>query len=298
MSAIDRAFIRAYETDDAPIAAPPATGRAPAGPLAAAYLRVPAGRAAAEQPTPNAPPALAERRPLSAFAPAPTVEARFHPGLEVDGFRWPAIAEELCRQHTARWNHLLKSLLAAGESGRSLIGVGGAVRGAGCTTVLTCLAQMLVEAGKTAAIVDGDFAAPGLARSLGMAAEIGWEEVLAGRAPLADAMINSLSDRIAVLPLVQGGAQAAEKLDAIHASVTAGVLRYHYDFVLFDLGALHDDVQGPTARRVARRCRLDGVLLVADPRTTGALGQKQLSHAAPELADVCLGVVENQLAAA
>lgn len=298
MSAIDRAFIRAYETDDTSIAAPPVIGRAAAGPPTAPHFRVPAGPAAAEPPTPNATPALAERRPLSTFAPAPAVEARFHPGLEVDGFRWPAIAEELCRRHTAQWNHLLQSLLAAGESGRSLIGVGGALRGTGCTTVLACLAQLLVEAGKTAAIVDADFAAPGLARSLGMAAEIGWEEVLGGRAPLADAMINSLGDRIAVLPLVQGGAQAAEKLDAIHASVTAGVLRYHYDFVLFDLGALHDKLQGPTARRVARRCRLDGVLLVADPRTTDALSQKSLRLAAPELADVCMGVVENQAAAA
>ena len=131
-----------------------------------------------------------------------------------------------------------------------------------------------------------------------MAAEIGWEDVLAGRVPLADAIIHSLDDRIAVLPLVQGGVPAAEKLDAIHASVTAGVLRYHYDFVLFDLGAIGDDVQGPVARRVARRCRLDGVLLTADPRTADVFSSTRLMQTAPELADVCLGVIENQLAVA
>ena len=62
--------------------------------------------------------------------------------------------------------------------------------------------------------------------------------MLAGRVPLAEAVIQSLADRIAMLPLAQGGLPAAEKLDAIHASITAGVLRYHYDIVLFDLGVV------------------------------------------------------------
>lgn len=291
MSAIDQAFIRAYEADDeAPVAASPAPRRtSPPAPHARVAALPPA-------PTVESAPA-AERRPLSSFATGPTVEARFRPALEVDAFRWPAAVEELTQCHTARWRQAIKILLSADDEGRSLIGVGGAARGVGCTTVISCLARLLIEAGKTVAVVDGDFATAGLARYLGMAPEVGWEDVLAGRAPLAECIVQSLEDRIAVLPLVQGGLAAAEKLDAIHASVTAGVLRYHYDVVLFDLGVVADEIQGPVARRIARRCRLDAILLTTDANSAASISPARFLQIAPELADSCLGVVENHRAA-
>lgn len=289
MSAIDQAFIRAYETDDdATAVAAPSLGR----------TSPPAPHARDATPAPPAEPAPAmERRPLSSFATGPTVEARFRPALDVDAFHWSAAVEELTQRHTARWRQAVKTLLSADEEGRSLIGVGGAARGVGCTTVVSCFARLLIEAGKTVAIVDGDFATAGLARCLGLAPEVGWEDVLAGRAPLAECIVESLEDRIAVLPLVQGGLAAAEKLDAIHASVTAGVLRYHYDIVLFDLGVISDEVQGPVARRVARRCRLDAILLTTDMKSAPAIDPSRFVQLAPELADSCLGVVENHRAA-
>jgi Mrp family chromosome partitioning ATPase len=289
MSAIDQAFIRAYETDgDVAVAASQASVRtSPPAP----HARVAASAPAAE-PAPTA-----ERRPLSSFATGPTVEARFRPALEVDAFRWPAAVEELTQRHSARWRQAIKALLAADEEGRSLIGVGGAARGVGCTTVVSCLARLLIEAGKTVAVVDGDFATAGLARCWGLAPEVGWEDVLAGRAPLAECIVQSLEDRLAVLPLVQGGLTAAEELDAIHASVTAGVLRYHYDVVLFDLGVVADEIQGPVARRIARRCRLDAIMLTTDTKSSSAVSPARFLQIAPELADSCLGVVENHRAA-
>lgn len=303
MSAIDQAFIRAYEADDdAQIVRSTAPQRtsapAPHARVATVAAPVPVPVPASAPAEETAPAALAaERRPLSSFATGPTIEARFRPALEVDAFRWPAAVEELTQRHTARWRQVVKTLLAADEEGRSLIGVGGAARSVGCTTVISCLARLLIEAGKTVAIVDGDFATAGLARCLGMAPEVGWEDVLAGKAPLAECIVQSLEDRIAVLPLVQGGLAAAEKLDAIHASVTAGVLRYHYDIVLFDLGAVPDDVQGSTARRIARRCRLDAVLLTTDSKSASVVSPARFQQIAPELADSCLGVVENHRAA-
>lgn len=308
MSAIDRAFIRAYEIDDdAPsVAMPPArqsaplttqsTRTQPTGP-STPHFRVVAEPAAAAPPTARpaaTSPAAGERRPLSTFAkPAPTVEARFRPELEVDAFRWSAVSDSLVGAHAARWAGAVQSLLAADDRGCSLIGIAAAARGDGATTIAGCLARLLVAAGKTVAVVDGNFGAPGLAGSMGLAADLGWEDVLAGRVPLADAVIHSLGDQLAVLPLTQGGQPAAEKLDAIHASITAGVLRYHYDLVLFDLGAVADAAQASTACRLARRCRLDGVLL-ATAAGGAALGSSWLTRGAPELAAVCLGVLENQ----
>jgi Mrp family chromosome partitioning ATPase len=191
----------------------------------------------------------------------------------------------------------VETLLAADDAGRSLLGVGAQSAGAGCTTLVACLARLLVEAGKTVAIVDANFARPGLATHLGLAAEIGWEDVLSGRVSLAEAVVHSLGDRVSLLPLAIGGPAAASRLETIHASVTAGVLRYHYDIVLFDLGVVADTQQGPIARRVIQQCRLDGAL-VASGRGAAAAQPQQLLRSAPELATICLGVVENQLRAA
>jgi Mrp family chromosome partitioning ATPase len=225
------------------------------------------------------------------------VEARFRPALEVDAFRWPAVCDDLITNHKPRWRRAVDALVAADDAGRSLIGVMGATPGVGATTVVACLARLLVEAGKTIAIVDGNFANAQLAAALGLVVGAGWEDVLAGRTQLAEGVIHSLGDRLALLPLVAGGAPAATALDAIHASVTAGVLRYHYDMVLFDLGAVSDDFQGPVARRIVQQCRLDGVALVAGPDGDG-VDPRRLMQTAPELAAVCLGVIHNEAIAA
>jgi Mrp family chromosome partitioning ATPase len=303
MSAIDQAFIRAYEIDDEPPASRAAISvdqtvvrSAPSHHPTAATPPAPHIPVPAEQSGSSSP--GTQRRPLSTFTPqAAAVEARFRPALEVDQFRWPAVVTALVTSYLTRWGRAVDALLDAIESGRTLIGVGSAVRGAGSTTVAACLARLLVDAGKTVAVVDGDFQTAGLAQSLGVAPDTGWEDVLAGRAPLADAAIHSLGDRLALLPLVKGGVSAAEKLDGIHASITAGVLRYHYDVVLFDLGAVVDRQQGPTACRLTRRCRLDSLVIAA---TAGdAIACEQLLAAeAPELASICLGVIETQLGGA
>jgi Mrp family chromosome partitioning ATPase len=297
MNAIDQAFIRAYENDDA--AVPHASPRLPnAQPGRPAHSHE---AAETRRPSAEASPTLApsDRRPLSAFAlKGPTVEGHFKPALEVDEFRWTPACTRLLHRYRDRLRPAVLTLLAADEAGRSLIGIGAPAPGAGCTTILACLARLLVEAGKTVAIVDGNFAAPGLARQLGLAVDVGWEEVLAGNAPLAEGVVYSLADRMALLPLVTGGQQAAEQLDSIHASVTAGVLRYHYDMVLFDLGAIADRLQGAAAQRLARQCRLDGVILASSVGVGSALQPQRLMQLAPELATICLGVVENCLRAA
>ena len=287
MSAIDQAFIRAYQSDETALqAAAPKSAGATAGPHV--HIHRPSAAASLGDDA-------SERRPLSAYVqPAQTVDARFKPSLEVDAFRWSAVCDEIVARHAARLRPVLDALLSADDAGRSLIGVGAAAAGVGATTLVGCLARLLTDAGKSVAIVDADFSSPGLAASLGLAVEIGWEDVLAGRVPLAECAVQSIGDRVIVVPLVQGGAPAAEKLDAIHASVTAGVLRYHYDMVLFDLGTVADPVQGAIARRVVGQCRLDALLLaVGGEPPAGSLPQ-QLLQSTPELAAICLGVVENQ----
>ena len=326
MSAIDQAFIRAYEFDEAE-PAPKRRETAQASPRVEPMvtskvvesIAVQAVEAAVAQPklrpvaaaprTPAVPHAVAaqvelpppreqQRRPLSTFAqPAQTVEARFKPALEVDSFRWSAVSQQLIRRCRQQLEPAVATLLAADDAGRSLLGVGSQSPGAGCTTLVACLARLLVDAGKTVVIVDANFSRPGLGANLGIATENGWEDVLAGNVSLAEAVVHSLGDRLSLLPLVVGGPAAASRLETIHASVTAGVLRYHYDLVLFDLGVVADPQQGAIARRVIQQCRLDGALVAAG-RGAAAAQPQQLLRTAPELATICLGVVENQLRAA
>jgi Mrp family chromosome partitioning ATPase len=295
MSSIDEAFIRAYRDDALPAVAP-------AAPRSVGETSAPRLRIHSQDHALAAKASISEegaRRPLSSFAQqTPKVDGRFKPSFEVDAFRWSAVCDELVERYATCLRPVQQTLVAADDAGRSLIGVGGVAAGAGATTLVASLARLLVEAGKTVAIVDADFAAAGLAESLGLAVEIGWEDVLAGRVPLAEAVVHSIADRIAIVPLRSGGAAAAAGLDSIHASVTAGVLRYHYDMVLFDLGALAEPARAATASRVARQCRLDGLILAAGPHRTLAANPQRLMQTAPELAAICLGVVENQLTAA
>jgi Mrp family chromosome partitioning ATPase len=307
MSAIDQAFLRAYHDDagaKAAVALPTAKRRSATGAAPAWSGLSPASSDAAvgieSTSTSASKPLLrnADRRPLSEFARrAPVVEPPFKPALEVDRFGWSPICERLVRDYSDCLDSLVQTLMAADDAGRSIIGIAGAIRGVGCTTLAACAARLLVAAGKTIALVDGHFMAPGLARQLGLTVQTGWEDVLSGGAPLGEAVIHSLADQLVVLPLVSGGVAAAEKLDSIHASVTAGVLRYHYDIVLVDLGAITDAAQGAIARRIARQCRLDGVVIVSEADSMAAQ-PAHLMQSAPELAAHCLGVVEAEFRAA
>jgi Mrp family chromosome partitioning ATPase len=230
---------------------------------------------------------------LSEFArPAQAAPQQFKPALEVDRFRWSPVCESLVGHHAERFAELVDSLVAADDAGRSLIGIAGASRGAGCTTLAACAARLLVAAGKTVALVDGHFVAPGLVMQLGLAVETGWEDVLAGRAPLGEVVVHSLGDRLALLPLARGDVAAAEKLESIHASVTAGVLRYHYDIVLVDLGALDDPRQATIASRLARQCRLDAVIITCGRGRTAPFSPERLTQMTPELSKLCLGQVQ------
>lgn len=309
MNTFDQAFIRAYEdrsgprevADNRPIprqSAPPQ----PTPPQTTSSkpdlfpATLPLSARTAASPQPSLPPSgTGERKPLSAFTPAPTtVEAKFQPGLEVDAFAWSDVCDELTAVGSPYWKQLHEALDKATDEGRTVVGLAGTTEGVGCTTMLLCVARSLAAAGKSIAIVDGNFRAPGLATHLGLEVELGWEQVLSGDSSLADAMVGSLTDSIALLPLVRGGLRAAEQLDSIHSSVTAGVLRYHYDLVLIDLGSLSNAQQASFAETIARQCRLDAALLVTDNAQDTVANAAHYDRLTPSIAAVTLGTLENE----
>ena len=330
MSAIDEAFIRAYQSEGPPPAAAPRPAdsippdalesftvgaemelldRGSAGAGAVTFFQMnseellegPLSATTDSKPSVSAPgpseespdETLAERRPLSSFVqPAAPVEAVFRPGLEVDGFRWPEVCQDLTTHWAPHFSEVISELLAADSAGRSIVGVAGSAEGVGATTLTLCLARLLAKEDKTVAVVDGNFTDPQLAGRLSLAVDTGWEDVLSGETTLAESVVYSLADSIALLPLVGGGLRASEKLDSIHASVTAGVLRYHYDMVLVDLGSVAGGGQTPIARKIAQQLRIDAAVLAADQASAAAT--ERLVRSAPELAEAMLGVIENQ----
>jgi len=239
-----------------------------------------------------------ERRPLSTFsAPDQPATATFNPVFEVDAFRWPALIEDLLRDHSKILAPVAEQLLAAREAGRTMVGIAGTRPGVGCTTVLLCLSRMLVQADLQVAIVDANFSRGDLAAQLGLEFDTGWEDALTGKVPLAETIVKSLHDRLAILPLTGPSTEAGELLAGIQTSISAGVLRYHYDIVLFDLGSAAELPQHDAAQKIMEHSRIDASLIVADAATDSSTEANIPSESINGLLEIfgstCHGLVGN-----
>ena len=74
-----------------------------------------------------------------------------------------------------------------------MVMITGARRGEGRTTLALCLARCAAQAGVSTALVDADLKNPQLGSRLGMETPCGWLQVVAGKAPLSEAAVSSLS---------------------------------------------------------------------------------------------------------
>ena len=236
-------------------------------------------------------PASTQRRPLSSFsAPQQPATTAFDPVFEVDGFRWPKITDNLLSAHHQLLVPVAEQLLDMSEQGRSLVGIVGTRPNVGCSTVLMCLARLVASVGKSVVMVDANFPKASLARDLGLEFDTGWQDVLTGQMPLAECVVKSLQDRIALLPLAQQSGATTELLASIQTSVTAGVLRYHYDVVLFNLGNAAEPPQEEAGMKIMQHCRLDTSIIVADTERTGI---EPLDTLLSLFDNKCLGVIGN-----
>ncbi len=185
----------------------------------------------------------------------------FRPAFQVEQFAWSAGATRLGRAAGIQLDRLADGLAGGLAEGHRVAALAGCRRGEGCTTLLLCAARRLAERGLKVIMVDADFDTPALGRRLGLLPQTGWEDVLAGRLPLGEAVIESHADGLAVLPL--RGPLAADA-DALPTGQTFATLRKHYDLVLVDLGKLD-----PPAQSVARQ-GIEVVVLVRNVRLTPA----------------------------
>jgi Mrp family chromosome partitioning ATPase len=237
---------------------------------------------------------VGERKPLSSFAtPKEAPQNVFRPAFEVDEFRWPAITDELVGNARHLLTPVVDALLAAASEGCSVVGIAGTSRGVGASTVTMCLARMIAEAGHSIAIIDGHFAKPNLAAGLGLEFETGWHSVLDRQIPLAECAVLSLGDRMTLIPLGMNALASADRLASIQSSVIAGMLRYHHEVVLFDLGAADNPRQLAIAQNIVEHCRLDVGMVVTPTGARDLANLHGMEQLTTMFGPLCLGVVGN-----
>ena len=206
--------------------------------------------------------------PLEVGAIAPDHE-RFQPSFQVDSFAWPSGCTRLSMVAGEQIDQLADSLAGGLEQGHQVVAMSGCRRGDGCTTLLLCVARRLAERGLRIAMIDADFDNPLVARRLGLLPEVGWEEIFTARLPVEEVTIESVQDRLAVLPLCGSlPCRACPAEDLPDPASALNVLREHYDLVLVDLGQLGDDTLNGDGASRAVMDWIDAMVLVHDVRGT------------------------------
>jgi protein-tyrosine kinase len=162
----------------------------------------------------------------------------FRPMLQVDSFAWPTLCERISPTAKGRLDQLSERLDQ--KNSGQIIGIVGSTHKAGSTTLLLSMAQSLAESGKRVLLMDAHFNQPELADRLGLEPENGWELVNEANESVAELLIESINDRLTLLPLCKAsplgpfGLTGAPSKSFLKATEE---LREHFDLILVDLGA-------------------------------------------------------------
>ncbi|MCA9271231.1 MAG: hypothetical protein KDA41_22265 [Planctomycetales bacterium] len=171
---------------------------------------------------------------------------RFQPQWEVDAFAWPKGVVRLLAEASKQLDSACVSIRDSIRPGHNVLCVTGAAEKSGATTLTLALARRLAAGGLRVALVDADFSRPALAERLGVGVQQGWEAALDGAAPLDEAAIASIDDKLVLLPLA-----AQPGLNASHANMQAAAhleqLAGRFDLVLVDAGSGSENVAAVTS---------------------------------------------------
>ncbi len=242
--------------------------------------------------------ALSDRSVADSQSDAPHLRAAY----EVDGFTWPEVCQTLTARVGSEADELAHELLAEAALGRKVIAVSGSGREEGQTTLALVLARRLATAGAKIALVDANFADPQLAARLGLVIGIGWESALAlpEKTSLAATLIESLEDRLTIVPLGSRSRLNVTAMIAARITECLAELRDAFDIVILDAGPVET---GPQFHWLtAQDSGIDAAILISDTRAaagSGASAQpsgERLAAAGRKLLDckiAPLGIVEN-----
>jgi Mrp family chromosome partitioning ATPase len=218
----------------------------------------------------------------------------FLPLLRVEYFLWPDECLKIGSRAPDQLALLTASLQRQSASGQKVVALGGHAAGEGSTTTLLSAAKSLAESGVKTIIVDADFGNPCLAERLGVACRAGWDDVLSDGEPLAEAIIESDRDRLALAPLRRLPAGVNDGLDRRgDLGAMLWMLRSHYDLVLVDLGKLDaDTLLGDGIGGPVKDC-IDAIVVVRDVRNGRQSQMDHVNRLLHQAELVELGVIEN-----
>ncbi len=222
--------------------------------------------------------------------------------FEVDHFSWPDLCGKLLEQQSSQFDQLVGQLVTESALGRKVVAITGSRRGDGRTTLALALVRRLAATAVKVVVVDADFEVPQLAARLGMTLQSGWENVLTDGLPVWDGLVESLNDRLAILPLAPRPGNnsgqptptefVAKHADAIRQHLEA--LRKEFDVVLVDAGAVK--AVRPDAKPrgpLALAGSLDSAIMVSDARVTAPGRAAELQRRLLEANIIPLGIAEN-----
>jgi len=264
MTALDRAFIKAFGAGHAHTPAPHFAVEASSRPIA---VTQPTGHAKTVRPSAATEPKR-NLAPLSSLTAKVAGSDALDASTEVEELSWPESCDHLLGRETEKWNHFAEHLVRQITQERKCIAVTSCQRGAGRTTVALSIAKRMSARGLSCVVVDADFQNPSLAGSCGLTAKSGWCEVLDGKLTLDNALILARQDNITIMPWC--GKTPRPMQAGRNARMTASfkVLRERYDLVILDAMPLANAAQMADFASFTASIALDAAYLVQDMRTT------------------------------
>jgi Mrp family chromosome partitioning ATPase len=216
--------------------------------------------------------------------------------LQVDRLVWPAWWSQLQSSALAALDQFADSIEAIVTSGNKRIGLASCVQGEGITTILLAAGRHLADRGLRVVLVDANFSNPQVARTVGLLPQIGWEETLGGRLPLAEVVIDALEEHLTLLPLNASWSDSESSPDSTRIAESLGILTDHFDVVLMDLGPLYSDATAKKEPDLAVARCAEAVILVQNVRSTAPNRFADLQTRLGSAGIVCAGVVQNFVA--
>lgn len=218
--------------------------------------------------------ATATQAPRAPSTQAPSVAA---PAFEVERFTWPLIVEQLLLTAMADFATFGVELERRRRRGERTLLVTGCARGEGRTTLLLALARLAASRGMKVLLFDADRGHPWLAESLGIEPHVGWDDVLNGAQPLTEALIESVEERVTLLPLRSSLAGQGDGLRRFVAD-SLEELRQRHDLVLVDAGPLDHDAAALDVAMVLGGVPIDHALVVRDANVATAVSLEAVAH--------------------
>ncbi|MFO0945547.1 MAG: AAA family ATPase [Planctomycetota bacterium] len=203
----------------------------------------------------------------------------------------PRVVRSILRDCEEHWHHLALALHGRSEtSGLRTLLVTGAHPGEGYTTVSIALAVALAEhAGSRVLLMDGDFANPGIAKSLGLRPKLSLDQVILEDVPVERAIVECDDPCLAILPLMEPFEFPSMTTGGRRLQHAMQSLRESYDLVVIDGGCRYR--KGDPLPLLPG---IDAALLVCNRATTtdeelDRIDERLLAHNVS-----CLGVIENE----